>query len=62
LFPAGVGNTHGNRKSLASLIDDVEHKLFDRFADDTWFYPGDGKDGTLDAERPHLAAWRAHGR
>ena len=61
LFPGGVGNTRGNKKNFASLIDDVEHKLFDRFPDDTWFYPGHGKDSTLGAERPHLAEWRARG-
>jgi glyoxylase-like metal-dependent hydrolase (beta-lactamase superfamily II) len=61
LFPGGVGNTRGNKKNFASLIDDVEHKLFDRFGDDTWFYPGHGKDSTLGAERPSLPEWRARG-
>jgi glyoxylase-like metal-dependent hydrolase (beta-lactamase superfamily II) len=61
LFPGGVGNTHGNRGDFESLINDVEHKLFDRLGDDTWFYPGHGKDSTLGAERPHLAEWRERG-
>ena len=61
LFPGGVGSTFGDEALFASLIDDVEHKLFDRLPDDTWFYPGHGKDSTLGAERPHLAAWRARG-
>ncbi|BCJ50956.1 hydrolase [Actinoplanes sp. NBRC 14428] len=61
LFPGGVGNTRGDKKNFASLIDDVEHKLFDRLPDDTWFYPGHGKDSTLGAERPHLPEWRARG-
>jgi glyoxylase-like metal-dependent hydrolase (beta-lactamase superfamily II) len=61
LFPGGVGNTHGNKENFASLIGDVERKLFDRLPDDTWFYPGHGKDSTLGAERPHLAEWRARG-
>jgi glyoxylase-like metal-dependent hydrolase (beta-lactamase superfamily II) len=61
LFPGGVGNTRGNKKNFASLINDVEHKLFARFPDDTWFYPGHGKDSTLGAERPHLQEWRARG-
>jgi glyoxylase-like metal-dependent hydrolase (beta-lactamase superfamily II) len=61
LFPGGVGNTHKNKKNFASLIDDVERKLFDRLPDDTWFYPGHGKDSTLGAERPHLGEWRARG-
>jgi glyoxylase-like metal-dependent hydrolase (beta-lactamase superfamily II) len=61
LFPGGVGNTHKNKDNFASLIDDVEHKLFDRLPDDTWFYPGHGKDSTFGAERPSLAQWRARG-
>jgi len=61
LFPGGVGNTHGDKENFTSLIDDVERKLFDRLPDDTWFYPGHGKDSTLGAERPHLAEWRARG-
>ena len=44
LFPGGVGNTDGTRRTSPSLIDDVERKLFDRLPDDTWFYPGHGKD------------------
>jgi glyoxylase-like metal-dependent hydrolase (beta-lactamase superfamily II) len=61
LFPGGVGNTHKNKENFTSLIDDVEHKLFDRLPDDTWFYPGHGRDSTFGAERPHLAEWRARG-
>lgn len=61
LFPGGVGNTFGDSAAFATLIDDVEHKLFDTLPDDTWFYPGHGNDSTLGAERPHLAEWRARG-
>ncbi|MFC7528869.1 MBL fold metallo-hydrolase [Actinoplanes sp. GCM10030250] len=61
LFPGGVGNTRKNKRNFESLINDVEHKLFDRFGDDTWFYPGHGKDSTLGAERSHLPEWRARG-
>jgi glyoxylase-like metal-dependent hydrolase (beta-lactamase superfamily II) len=61
LFPGGVGNTRGVKENFESLINDVERKLFDRFGDDTWFYPGHGKDSTLGAERPHLADWRRRG-
>jgi glyoxylase-like metal-dependent hydrolase (beta-lactamase superfamily II) len=61
LFPGGVGNTNKDPDRFASLIDDVEHKLFDRLPDDTWFYPGHGKDSTLGAERPHVAEWRERG-
>ncbi len=61
VFPGGVGNTHKDPKAFASLIDDVERKLFDRLPDETWVYPGHGKDTTLGAERPHLPEWRARG-
>jgi glyoxylase-like metal-dependent hydrolase (beta-lactamase superfamily II) len=61
LFPGGVGNTRGNKKNFASLINDVETKLFGRLPDDTWFYPGHGKDSTLGVERPHLTEWRERG-
>jgi glyoxylase-like metal-dependent hydrolase (beta-lactamase superfamily II) len=61
LFPGGVGGTFGNAANFATLIDDVEHKLFDRLPDETWFYPGHGRDSTLGAERPSLPDWRARG-
>ncbi|WP_431727490.1 MBL fold metallo-hydrolase [Verrucosispora sp. TAA-831] len=61
LFPGGVGNTDQDPERFAALIDDVEHKLFDRLPDETWFYPGHGRDSTLGAERPQLAEWRARG-
>jgi len=61
LFPGGVGNTRGDKKNFESLIGDVETKLFARLPDDTWFYPGHGKDSTLGTERPHLPEWRARG-
>ncbi|MFV2101180.1 MBL fold metallo-hydrolase [Micromonospora sp. LOL_024] len=61
LFPNGVGNTDQDPERFATLIDDVEHKLFGRLPDETWFYPGHGRDSTLGAERPHLAEWRSRG-
>ncbi|QMW64784.1 MBL fold metallo-hydrolase [Mumia sp. ZJ1417] len=60
LFPGGVGKTW-SRDDFASLIDDVERKIFDRLPDETWFYPGHGDDSTLGQERPHLAQWRERG-
>jgi glyoxylase-like metal-dependent hydrolase (beta-lactamase superfamily II) len=60
-FPGGVGNTRRNAANFNSLINDVEQKLFDRLPDDTWFYPGHGRDSTLRAERPALPEWRARG-
>jgi glyoxylase-like metal-dependent hydrolase (beta-lactamase superfamily II) len=61
LFPGGVGNTRGDAARFASLVDDVEHRLFDVLPDDAWVYPGHGKDTTIGAERPHLPEWRARG-
>jgi glyoxylase-like metal-dependent hydrolase (beta-lactamase superfamily II) len=61
LFPGGVGNTRGNQADFTSLLNDVESKIFDRLPDDTWFYPGHGKDSTLGAERPSIPEWRARG-
>jgi glyoxylase-like metal-dependent hydrolase (beta-lactamase superfamily II) len=61
LFPGGVGNTFGSAANFRSLIGDVEAKVFDRLPDETWFYPGHGKDSTLGAERPSLPEWRARG-
>ncbi|MFI9234604.1 MBL fold metallo-hydrolase [Streptomyces cinnamoneus] len=61
LFPGGVGNTHDDPKAFASLIDDVETKIFGTLSDETWVYPGHGNDTTLGTERPHLAEWRERG-
>ncbi|RZS43305.1 glyoxylase-like metal-dependent hydrolase (beta-lactamase superfamily II) [Herbihabitans rhizosphaerae] len=61
LFPGGVGNTFGSKENFATLIDDVEQRIFDVLPDDTWFYPGHGDDSTLGAERPKLGEWRARG-
>lgn len=61
LFPGGIGNTDQDPVRFASLINDVERKLFDRLPDETWFYPGHGKDSTLGVERPSLPEWRARG-
>ncbi|MFF4405421.1 MBL fold metallo-hydrolase [Streptomyces sp. NPDC002536] len=61
LFPGGVGNTHNDPKAFASLIDDVETKIFGQLPDETWVYPGHGNDTTLGAERPHVAEWRERG-
>ena len=60
LFPGGVGKTAGPAE-FSRLLDDVSSKIFDRLPDDTWFYPGHGKDSTLGAERSSLSEWRARG-
>ena len=61
LFPGGVGNTQKDAERFRSLIDDVEERLFGTLPDETWVYPGHGKDTTIGAERPHLAEWRDRG-
>lgn len=60
LFPGGVGRTTSPAE-FGQLISDVESKVFDRFGDDTWFYPGHGNDSVIGTERPHVAEWRERG-
>ena len=60
-FPGGVDNTQQDPQRFTSLLDDVEQRLFAVLPDDTWVYPGHGKDTTLGAERPSLPEWRARG-
>ena len=50
LFPGGVGKTW-EPGAFEELLDDVSHKLFGVYSDDT----------TLGAERPHLQEWRERG-
>jgi glyoxylase-like metal-dependent hydrolase (beta-lactamase superfamily II) len=61
LFPGGPGNTEKDPVRFASLLDDLERKVFGPLPDETWVYPGHGADTTLGAERPSLAEWRARG-
>ena len=61
LFPGGVGNTQDDPERFASLVNDVDEKLFGRLPDETWFYPGHGDDSTLGVQRPHVSEWRARG-
>jgi glyoxylase-like metal-dependent hydrolase (beta-lactamase superfamily II) len=61
LFPGGIGNVQGDPERFASLLGDVQTRIFDVYDDDTWIYPGHGADTTLGAERPHLQAWRERG-
>jgi glyoxylase-like metal-dependent hydrolase (beta-lactamase superfamily II) len=60
LFPGGPGRTT-NPREFASLMGDLETKVFGRLPDDTWFYPGHGKDSTLGAERAAIPEWHARG-
>ncbi|WP_409462020.1 MBL fold metallo-hydrolase [Amycolatopsis sp. GA6-003] len=61
LFPGGIGNTEKDPARFASLLKDVEEKIFGELPDETWFYPGHGGDSTLGAERPKLPEWRERG-
>lgn len=60
LFPGGPGKTTGPA-DFSSLMDDLDRKVFGPLPDETWVYPGHGRDTTLGAERPHLPEWRARG-
>jgi glyoxylase-like metal-dependent hydrolase (beta-lactamase superfamily II) len=61
LFPGGVGNVEKDPQRFATLLGDVQTRIFDVYDDDTWVYPGHGADTTLGAERPHLQQWRERG-
>ena len=61
LFPGGVGNVEKDPVRFASLLGDVQTRIFDVYDDDTWIYPGHGADTTIGAERPHLQQWRERG-
>jgi len=60
LFPGGPGKTW-SPEDFESLMDDLEAKVFNRFADDTVVHPGHGDATTIGAERPHLKEWRERG-
>jgi glyoxylase-like metal-dependent hydrolase (beta-lactamase superfamily II) len=60
LFPGGPGRTT-DPADFDSLMSGLEAKIFDVLPDETWIYPGHGKDSTLGNERPQLGEWRARG-
>jgi glyoxylase-like metal-dependent hydrolase (beta-lactamase superfamily II) len=60
-FPGGVGNTWKDSARFTQLLDDVTSRIFARYDDATWVYPGHGADTTLGVERPHLDEWRDRG-
>ncbi len=61
LFPGGVGNTWEDPERFASLLDDVEARLFGVLGDDTVVAPGHGDGTTLGTERASLTLWRERG-
>ena len=60
LFPGGPGKTW-SADDFASLMDDLEERVFGTLPDETWVYPGHGDDTTLGRERPSLPEWRERG-
>ncbi|MBM9622243.1 MBL fold metallo-hydrolase [Streptomyces zhihengii] len=60
LFPGGPGRTT-QPDDFRSLMEGLETKLFATLPDESWVYPGHGKDTTLGDERPHLGEWWARG-
>lgn len=60
LFPGGVGRTT-SPADFDSLFGGVVSRIFDVLPDETWVYPGHGKDTTLGVERPALPQWRERG-
>lgn len=61
LFPGGVGNTDKDPERFRQLFGDVKERIFGRLPDETWVYPGHGKDTTIGVERPALPEWEARG-
>lgn len=60
LFPGGPGNTWGNEEAFRQIIESIEKKLF-VLPDETYVYPGHGKDTRIGAEKPQLQEWAARG-
>jgi len=55
-----VGRTW-SPEDFETLYRGVVEKIFDRYDDDTWVYPGHGDDTTLGRERPSLDNWWKRG-
>ena len=60
LFPGGPGNTSLEGGDFATIIRNIDTKLFS-FDPETIVLPGHGLDTTIGAERPQLAAWVERG-
>lgn len=60
LFPGGPGRTT-EPEAFRSLMTDLEERVFGVLPDDTWVYPGHGRDTTLGAEREQLDEWWRRG-
>ena len=68
-FPGGSIDATDASPIAASLreaeeetgLDPAGVEVFGTLPDETWVYPGHGKDTTLGAERPSLPEWRERG-
>jgi glyoxylase-like metal-dependent hydrolase (beta-lactamase superfamily II) len=60
LFPGGPGNTEGDASRFATIIEQVDRKLF-TLPPETIVMPGHGLDTTVGDERPHLDEWIERG-
>lgn len=60
LFPGGPGRTDGDPQRFATIIEQIERKLF-TLPPETRILPGHGADSTIGKERPHLAEWVERG-
>ena len=60
LFPGGPGNTDGDEKRFAQIIESIRTKLF-VLPDDTEVHPGHGADTTIGEEKPQLQEWIERG-
>lgn len=60
LFPGGPGRTT-SAQDFAQLLDDLQERVFARFADHSVVLPGHGDNTTIGRERPSLARWRERG-
>ncbi len=60
LFPGGPGKTDAPEE-FATLMDDLESRVFATLDDDVKVHPGHGDDTTIGAERPKLDEWRERG-
>jgi glyoxylase-like metal-dependent hydrolase (beta-lactamase superfamily II) len=60
LFPAGPGNTRGDRAAFAEIMRSLD-RLFSLLPDHARISPGHGLDTTIGRERPYVEVWRARG-
>ncbi len=60
LFPGGPGKTE-SAEDFASLMHDLQQRVFDVFDDSALVLPGHGDGTTIGAERPHLQEWLQRG-